>query len=320
MTSGSGPTAVVNTLILSVRRPFESRRTTRAGAPPGTVVLDEQISTITHTMISSAHGESLVLPVAPGTADFDVRVDAALDRLVKEGGLERRERRRVVGRHCQVYRSNGPLAADITPLVPAATSHTDTCLDEAGLVLERVQFDGGVISLRDIAVSVEESPSFAAAEFFVEVSSTISFGDGGGLVLTVDPLSPTIAVTRALPAPPPGFTFIDRFAVASTGLGTGVGGQAQERVASIVDVYTRGADFFVLEEGGSTTGGRPLGPRPFATPVDLGPLGPGELILGTRGSEVRSAKGTRFIRLIGTLPPDQLVELARSLVPAPGGD
>jgi hypothetical protein len=53
----------------------------------------------------------------------------------------------------------------------------------------------------------------------------------------------------------------------------------------------------------------------------VGPLGPGQLLIGPgMGSvSIEPGNGKRFIRLSGTLPPSQLLALARSLATAPGG-
>ena len=305
----------VRTQELSVRRPFESRRTIRAGPPPGGATLDEQVSSLNHIKLRPSAEAAQVLIVPPAPAPFDVRLDGGLDDLISAHGLERRERRSVVGRTCQVFRSSDSIDTTVTPLVTGATTYTDSCVDEAGLALETRRVEDGATTYRSVAVAVTESPDFTADAFAVEATSTVPVSRGGGTVSQIDPMSPTIAMTVALPVSPDGFSFVGRYAVAAQEQSgpTGRPGQGS-RAVGVFDVYTRGADFISVGQG-SNTGFVPLAESAFATVEHVGVLGDAEVIPGTRQSEVRVeiGRGGEYIGVAGTLPPVDLVAVARDL-------
>jgi hypothetical protein len=74
-------------------------------------------------------------------------------------------------------------------------------------------------------------------------------------------------------------------------------------------VWIRGGDVLVLDQGT----GQPFQPGGRARPVDLGPLGQGEALLDLRSSEVRTTDEAGYVRLFGTLLPDELAAIARTL-------
>jgi hypothetical protein len=310
---------VVNTETLGVRRPFDSRKITRSGPPPGGALLDDQISTLTRIALQPVNSPRSILLVSAGMAPFDIRLEASLEPLLKQGALERRERRRVVSRDCQIYRSSGTLdSTTITPLVSGSTSNIDTCIDADGLVLEQVRYEGDIIRARLIALSVTEDVTFPDNEFAVEATGTVPPSQGGGLATQIDPTSPTIAVSFALRSPPAGFSLVGRYATASPEQVDALSGKSSGRVASVFDVYQRGPDFVTVENGGTSDFSTPFAASPLGSPVDLGAKGQGEVVPGTRGSEVRVLlRGSRYLRVAGTLSPDELVAIARQTVPAP---
>ena len=81
-----------------------------------------------------------------------------------------------------------------------------------------------------------------------------------------------------------------------------------DRRASFTDVWTRGRDALLLEQGGTQYGNKPFGDDPLGRDADLGPLGRGQTLVRTRMPEVRVVTGGRYVRLAGTLPVDQLAE------------
>jgi hypothetical protein len=89
----------------------------------------------------------------------------------------------------------------------------------------------------------------------------------------------------------------------------------------VVDVYTRGADFPLVDRGGTGGGADPFVAPPPAARADLGALGQAEVILGMTGSEVRIDQGGgHYLRVSGSLPADQLLDVMRHLAPQPGGE
>src|SRR4029077_20589120 len=92
-------------------------------------------------------------------------------------------------------------------------------------------------------------------------------------------------------------------------------------VVSIDDVYVRGANALVIEQG-STVSDAKFSPPSGGADVDLGPvLGHGQLLLSASASEVAAEphEGNRFVRIIGTLTPDALIVIARSMRLEPAG-
>jgi hypothetical protein len=92
-------------------------------------------------------------------------------------------------------------------------------------------------------------------------------------------------------------------------------------VASIDDVYVSGSNAIVIEQG-STVNDAKFSPPSGGQSVDLGRvLGPGQVLLAAAASEVVAEphEGRRFVRVTGTVPPDQLVAIARSMTLQPNG-
>ncbi|MCU1361508.1 MAG: hypothetical protein JWN99_2797, partial [Ilumatobacteraceae bacterium] len=119
----------------SILRPFDTSIVSKSGAPPGG---DEQWSVTTTTGLyqqSSAGQDPTANVFAPTTAPGDYRFDASLGDLVADGDFVMGERRTLLGRQCQVYRTGSPLES-YTITAPTDTDHSDVCIDDAGLLLE----------------------------------------------------------------------------------------------------------------------------------------------------------------------------------------
>src|SRR5205085_6718127 len=97
-----------------------------------------------------------VTDVPPAMAGFDQRLDTVMGEALKDATLVRRERRRVAGRDCQVYRAAAPLVERLTPFDPHGPDYADECIDEAGLLLEETWFDGGSLLRHRVATEVAE--------------------------------------------------------------------------------------------------------------------------------------------------------------------
>src|SRR2546428_567029 len=77
--------------------------------------------------------------------------------------LERRERRRVAGEACDVYRSAGAPSVDHFAPVPARwRTYTDWCLDGRGLVLERRTVENDRVTEELVATRVEPGVAVSA--------------------------------------------------------------------------------------------------------------------------------------------------------------
>lgn len=312
----------VLTDVLSVQRPFRSRLETKRGAPPGGSVLSEQVSRLGHLETRGRERATATFASPAGIAASDIRVAAILPDLVERGLAERREQREVAGRRCQVYRTLGPLSAkSVAP--PTEEEFADNCIDGQGLVLEELfVLDGTPISRR-VAVEVDLSPTFADGAFRTE-KVTIPVDKGGGSFKEVEPDSRPEGDEPfwELPSPPAGFTHLGRFSV--------VPPQAENFsdplrtkfiLATVSDVYDDGeGGAIVIDQGATLQGGAAFGPSPEGTPVvDGGAVGQAEVHLSAEGAELRVHTGSgQFVRVLGTVPVDDLLRVLRSLVPQTG--
>jgi hypothetical protein len=305
------PGGNVSTDKVWVRRPFDSRLETWTGPPPGTAKVVEEIATFARR----TNGE-LTLQLPPGLAAADARVDAVRAAAVKAGVLVPGATKTVVGRRCQVLRSRVLLTAAVLQR-PTAKDYADSCVDEAGLVLEDVLVSGGKQLQRRIAVSVEEDRPVGDDLFPVKQQS-LDVRSGGGSVRALADGSRAPGEFFELPSVPAGFVRMGRYSAvppqpenfsAQDPLG-----EARRR-ASVVDVWTRGPDLLLVDQGATLGGAPAFAPDASAPQVDLGPvLGKGEVVLSAVNPGVRVAlAGGRYVRVAGTLPTGDLAALARQL-------
>jgi hypothetical protein len=310
----------ISTERLWVQRPFDARQEDLGGAPPGTGEPSLRISAFGVSETRSPGAEPLVLTPPPAAAGPDVRLDAVFSDARDTGILARLGTRERAGRACRVYRVGGLVSADhVTRYRDGMDTHTELCVDRAGLVLERLERNPGR-STRLVAVEVDERPALEEDLFAVD-AEPLPVRQGGGALRRVSPESRPPGQFWELDDPPEGFRHHGRFAVAPPQpLEFADLSQAGGRIGSVADVWVRGPDVFVVDRGGTLTGRRAFPRRPGATAVDLGPLGAGELVLSLHSSEVlASLDRGRYVRVYGTLAPDELAEIARRLRPAAGG-
>jgi hypothetical protein len=309
----------VSTEKVSVRRPFESRLETWDGAPPGRTRVSTEIAALARSAAERAKAAALVMQQPPAIATADVRASASLPVALAKQLVQQREQRRVAGATCQVYRSAVRLT-DEPFRPPTAAAYVDSCLDGHGLLVEEVRVASGKIDLHRVAVAVDVTPSLAAGTFAIG-APTVDVKNGGGSTRAVDPTTTPAGQFLQLDAPPAGFTLLGRYAVVppqpenfSDPLREGM------RRAAVIDAYVRGADAILIERGGTLRGQDPWTKDPSNPTIDAGSLGPAELLLSGRQVEVRVLTGGgHYLRIVGTLPPDDLAAIARQLHPVPGG-
>jgi hypothetical protein len=306
---------------LFVRRPFES--------------VDEIITRGRRTLETVMRlGDQVIRTSGPATAVHtalaptprDVRIDPLAADAIRAGLLRVVGRARVLRTPCFVVRTaaslnSGPLRAF------GAGTHVDSCVDARGLVLyEKTTRDGRTVMQR-IATSVVTGAGVSTADFELAGEQIPPQQGGGGVrALTVDS-RPSSGPFWDMPRGPAGYTHAGRYAVVpsqpqawedtSTFNALGVPGSL---VASVDDVYLRGPDAIVVEQG-STVSDSTFTPPPGES-VDLGPvLGRGQLLLSASASEIVAEphEGRRFVRVIGTVPPEQLIAIARSMTLQPAG-
>lgn len=308
----------VSTEELWVRRPFEGRMEVRRGAPPGTMVVTTTITQFARELKQAGGTEDLLVAVEPQPPPGDLRLDQpTLDAALASGLLTfQDEEREVTGRTCHVYRT-----PTRSPGGEEEGDARDLCVDRAGLVLaEDIVIEGRVARRRE-AVEVDIDPGLDDSLF--EITAELpGLQAGTGNITEVTPASRVPdAVSYELPEGPEGFSRRGRFAFspASSTLET-LAEVSPVRLVGILEVWTDGADYVAVWNGGADNEDDPFRDDPRARSVDLGAPGKGELVVTLAGSEARADLGEgRFVRVFGTLPPDDILDLARRLEPFEGG-
>lgn len=309
----AGGTKVTTTEDVRVRRPFDGRVERRQGGPPGGDVTSAQLSRFGVLSVPAGAEGVLTLAVPPEPASSDLRFDIALDDLVERGDADRREWREVAGVDCRVHR----LAEPVTTGEPAAWSgdddnYADLCVSEAGLLLEELWVTDGRALRHRIAVEADPTDAQLTDELLEVTSEPLTPDQGGGALLELDPESAPLGTSWALPAPPEGFEPVGRFGADAPRQSA----QPTATTSSLVDVWRRGHDVLLLEQGTAP----PATSAATADEVTAGDLGTGRLILGLRLNEVRVERdGGQTIRVRATLPPDALLDVARAVRQVDGG-
>lgn len=313
----TGNPASVETEELTVERPFQSRIVTRLGAAPDGRILADEVSGFGLVREATPGSRPTVVVRSPAAGVDDVRLDSSLTDLEARHALSPREWRRVLGRPCQVLRSTAPLqGATLGPLPPRPDSYVDSCVDRAGLILEQLQYANHILISRWQAVEVSIGVPRDPAQFAVRAQPTVSFSQGGGRVVKV-PAGTVIPGPAWTLAIPPGFDYLGRYAVADPSNSFPIGGQPlTNRQAGFTDVWIRGSDFVLLDQGGPLYGGESPPPDPLGRPLDIPGVGHASVIPGPQGTTVRvDLPAGRYVQVEGTLPPAQLAGLALQLRP-----
>jgi hypothetical protein len=295
---------------ISVRRPFDGR-----------VVSGDSVSvsSFARLLLSGQGSQGGVLAQPPAPPFGDVRFDVALADGLERGFVERLDTTAIAGRRCQRYRTALPPGSAHLQLLVKGGDSVVSCVDADGLVLEERTTAGGKVIRRQTASSVRVDVRIADSTFATSGEPTPVF-QGGGSVRRLTNDSRTPGDFWDLASAPSGFVHRGRYAVVPPQPGGFQPGHEGERIAGVIDVYTRGADVLLVDRGGSVGGGAPYVAEPVATDVDLGDLGRGELLLGLLANEVRVRQpGGHYVRVSGTVKPKVLVDVARAMRAVPGG-
>jgi hypothetical protein len=308
----------VSTQRLSVRRPFESRLETRAGAPPGDRSVSVEVARLGRRETRHAGAGTVIADVPPDIAD--VRVAPGIGSAVTNGTARRRERRMVARRPCQVYRTGKELSSGLFVRASKRT-YVDTCVDRDGLVLEELHVTNGKPTTRRVAMRVDTAPSLGDGLFRTGAPNTDA-EHGGGSTRRVDPASSPPGRFWQLDSAPSGFNLEGRYAVVPPQPENFTDpALAGSRQAAVTDVFQNGADALLIERGGTISGTDPWAPDPTNQTIDLGQLGRGEVVPTTRGSAVRVLTGRGpYVQVLSTLPLDDVVAVIRQLHAVPGGE
>jgi hypothetical protein len=303
-----------------VHRPFDAETTTRDADGKVTSVRWSSLGRIVTRGSGSGSG-TVRLDTAIALAEGDSRPDVLDAPLVQVKRLTAAGAGQVGGRPCtntarttkvataggdQASISNGgTLAVVIT-----------TCVDAQGLVLEQryttVASGEPVLTKRAVELEVGD----AVPAIHVPSLRPIPVARGGGQVRKVAADHPVPFDRRLRWPTPKGWTFVGRYSVVPARLsstGAPAGGAAD--ISLYTDVWRRGPDVLLLDQGV-----RPGGEPPFDASSKLGPLtipgvGPADLAVDPRLAELRfTSPGGGFARLAGTLAPKRLVALAETLV------
>lgn len=348
----SGPSGTVTTTEEhTVRRPFESLLVSKAGAPPGgalqtTVIGDrgtvsqQQVEapassvpgTDTSTTVSSgdtsttvaAPAEPVVYAGAPSIAYGDVRLDASLDGLVSSGFFRQQERRTLLGRDCQVFRtgrglvSSGVALASDPPAKPTELDYADACIDASGLVLEQVVVEIGKVVSHVTATEVDTTVQ-PTDELF-RITGVPAPTDQGGVVVTEvdggDAPVPTYWVVGSTPA---GFQLQGRYRMEqshydSSGAVVNNADGSPEIVATYADVYVQGTEAIVVRQGPTSIEPSTVGPD--ASTVRVGGLGTAQAAAALDGASLVAHPGNPgdwFVVIEATKTVDEIVQIARSM-------
>lgn len=292
---------------LLVDRPFRTRLEIREG--------DREVSLrVAHLgyLGTRTGSRARVLTASPAPSFEGMRPDLVLTDATGEV-------RSVLGRECEVHRLGAPLLDNDGKLVPGDT--VDVCVDAGGLVLEQVERAAGEIRRRWLATAIDETTTVKDADVRLAGVARQSPQQGGGSLQEIDPTTAPPGTFWQLDTPPPGFQRVGRYAaVPPQAARTDDENTRAQVLAGIVDVFTRGGDVLMVDQGGTLGQVPPFGVADNSTAVDLGELAKsGEWYPTPTGFEVRALLPPgRYVKVVGTLPVEDLIAVARALHPITG--
>jgi hypothetical protein len=324
----TAPNVPVSTEQLWVRRPFDSVDITYSGPPPGAAPSLVLVYRLGAQVLKASNAQAGQLKVPASVAPQDVRAEVVVPAALAEHRLKAVGRQKVLGRSCQVFRSAEPLRSGPLPPLRSGSAYVDTCIDADGIVLRETLIRSGKVVSDRRAVEVETGQAAVVGAAFDMTGAITPFDAGGGAFTALTSDSRPPGRSWALTHPPSGFQRAGRYAVvppqpqlfAGGGQGTGQMGLPGGLVSEMDDVFLRGADAIVLQQG-STMNGATFSPPANAITVSLGSLGEGQLLLAGNVTTVVAEPGNhkQFVRLSATLPPREVIALMRSLAVQPGG-
>jgi hypothetical protein len=299
---------------VTVRRPFDSRIVTKIDGKE----VGRRVSRYGALVLNTGQGpKSLAAPPAP--ASGDLHLATSLPEAVTRGWAELREQRVVAGQRCQVYRVGSTVAAgELVPNGNKKGEWSDVCVDRKGLLLEEVWTKDDHALQRRVATKRRLDLRVTDADFEMKGETALTIDEGNGFVKDVDPQSAWEGTVYRLPEAPEGFTYRGRVVVQPPKLSPfrspldDEGPKAEQ--VSLVDSWSRGPDVLVFSQTIAAAITAIPNQAKTARPLDLGPFGNAATVLDLRSNEVRiELPEDRFIRIAGSLPTKQLVEIARTM-------
>lgn len=321
----AGATEVqVRTEEVSVRRPFDAEVVAYSGdGSTGTVDVVVRSNLGLYADLTDPDAPDIGEGI-PAAALGDLRFDGTLGDLVAANLFVPRERRTLLGRECQVYRT-GRVVESLAVAAPTDHTYADVCIDAAGIVLEQVAFVDGRAIHYEVATSVEDAPQFAAERFRID-GEPLGLEQGG-----------VELVPLALDGPPTSRYWVPSAASDEMALGEHVaryllrlaadpaGGHEEETETTLgpqfgdgatetfVDVYVAGAGFVVVQQG--ALGAQPSRDVSVGTDVDAGALGPARVVYGVTGHTLVATTDTWFVEINAPRSATDLAALAASFEP-----
>lgn len=260
--------------------------------------------------IGPADDERSALVVTPSIPGIAPVVTGDLDALLDEGfAVDLEEGATIAGRPCRYVRVGGAL--ETVPLVePTADDHTDVCIDERSLVLHEEVTVAGEVTRRRTAIDVELDPPLDD-DVFTARGERLPESMGGGRVrrMTDDSRFPDVDFLELAEAPD-GYEHLGRYVVANDAE-LDPQGLPGNRTVGLADVYVGDDGSLIVVENVRTTSAGVAGlPTDRGIPWEVDGHDGVRLLLGLTQSELR----TGGVRVSGSVPVDELVEVFESLV------
>jgi hypothetical protein len=308
---------------MTIQRPFNSKIVTKSGPPPGTTEQWTASSNLGLYADTSSGGSPQVRQSHPQTALGDFRLDATLTDLVSSGMFQTKERRTVLGRDCQVYRTGVALESFSTQ-APTAKDYADVCIDSAGLMLEEVAVSSGKLSERLIATTVDDKAAPTADTFTISGTPT-TIANGGSELVKIDAATAPAPGYWTFGTVPQGYTLEGRYRLRtqantpdstdpSSTTTTTVAGQQPPTADSYVDVYVNGTQTIVIQQGPPAAAPQNL-PSTGAT-ATVGSLGSVQTATDLTGSRLLAHPSNPsgwFVSVTGTVPMAALQQIGGTL-------
>jgi hypothetical protein len=284
-----------------VHRPFDSDIVVRDET--GTV-MSERASRAGLLATRSAGAEWVLIDVPFSPATGDTRLDRFADHATEPRGDDE-----VGGRPCAVGRVEFP---------GEAVASLDRCVDAAGIVLREIWRDAEDEVLRSMTAIALQVGDVDVGR--TPTGSRLAAADGNGAVERVDDDAPIPFAQAFTVDPGDGWDFVGRHLVVPPVLDRGTGSAGEGSASALVsDVWRRGPDVVVFDQGATKEGSPPFGDASRIATLSLTGVGPAALTVDDRLAAVNvPLDDGGFLRLSGTLAPAELRRLAETIAPSGG--
>jgi len=306
-------------------RPFDSVDQTQSGPPPGGPVDLATVSRLGAEILTTGNSEPALIHVPVMVGARDLRLDAVISSALAGGFLRYAGTSTVLGRRCWNYRSaQSLLDTGAMARLSGSSNYVLSCVDADGIILAEATYKNFRLTQLRQAVRLSLGAAAGDTAGYRMAAVATPFDQGGGsfqaLTLTSSPPGLSWAATWV----PPGFVHYGRYAVVpsqpqlfdqTSGQAPSPLGVPSGLVSELDDAYVSGPDLIVVQQG--VTAGNSVFKAPTGgVDIALGPvMGTGQLMLSATASFVSAEPdgGSHFVRVSGTVPPAELVRVARSL-------